>query len=221
MVRLPCLPPSIPIRPFTGRHPFGGFEVVSRVVRYREQRCLAHALWDTQSCRRFLLVAQMQRRPCGPHSTSTKCQHQRSRGRQDAGIGSRSRALGHRCLNTGKDAHRDVVPMLRAIRRRRDQARVRLADLRLPLGGIHFHIRSRVEDSMRRPLSGISDHDEVRAGAPPQTSTPMACACRTWAGIITVHMNDHSSTHAAFVGASTRLPRVRSKVVMSASPTVP
>ena len=64
-------------------------------------------------------------------------------------------------------------------------------------------------------------YPEVRVSATPQTSTPIACACCTWAGIITVHINDHSSTHAAFVCASTRLPRVRSKVVTSARPTVP
>ena len=58
--RLPRLPPPIPIRPFTCRYTFGGFEVLPGVVRHGEQCRLSHAIWDAQDCCRFLLVSQME-----------------------------------------------------------------------------------------------------------------------------------------------------------------
>src|SRR5438128_7835873 len=57
------LPPIIPIRPFTGGHTFRGFEVLSRVVRHRQQRRLSNTIWDAQERRCFLLVSEMERRP--------------------------------------------------------------------------------------------------------------------------------------------------------------
>src|SRR5262249_8664174 len=144
---LPCLPPPIPIRPFTGRHTCGWFEVLSRVVRYREQRCLANALWDTQDRCCFLLVAEMERCPCGPHSTSTERQHQRPRRRQNTGIGSRSRPLHRWGFHTGDNQHRDFVHMLCEIGRRLDQAWVRLTDLCLSLWGICLEVCPFVESS--------------------------------------------------------------------------
>ena len=89
---------------------------------------------------------------------------------------------------------------------------------------LHYE-RSRERVNWRKKATNFSSSrltkQEVRLHATTQTSTPMACACCTWAGIITVHINDHSSTQAAFVAASKWLPRVRSNVVTSPRPTVP